>query len=134
MDRVGDVSIELYSYAAEHARRRGVILADTKFEFGFDATGGRSWSATRCSRPTPPGTGQPMVSESVVHSRASTSSSSGIGRPAAAGTSSTGALDSRGDRPGHAARYIEAYELITGEPLRAWLERTGAPASEPLTR
>jgi phosphoribosylaminoimidazole-succinocarboxamide synthase len=28
------VSIELYSYAAEHAAERGIILADTKFEFG----------------------------------------------------------------------------------------------------
>ena len=32
-------SIELYSFAAEHARERGVILADTKFEFGLDADG-----------------------------------------------------------------------------------------------
>ena len=29
-------SIELYSFAADHARARGVILADTKFEFGLD--------------------------------------------------------------------------------------------------
>ena len=36
MERVRDVSLELYSFAAEHARERGVILADTKFEFGLD--------------------------------------------------------------------------------------------------
>jgi len=36
MARVRDVSIELYRFAAEHARERGVILADTKFEFGLD--------------------------------------------------------------------------------------------------
>ena len=36
MERVRDKSIELYSFAAEHARERGVILADTKFEFGLD--------------------------------------------------------------------------------------------------
>ena len=39
MARVRDVSIELYRFAAEHARERGVILADTKFEFGLDDDG-----------------------------------------------------------------------------------------------
>jgi phosphoribosylaminoimidazole-succinocarboxamide synthase len=29
---------------------------------------------------------------------------------------------------GTQARYAEAYERITGEPLSAWLERTGASA------
>src|SRR3954471_6378083 len=36
MARLRDVSIALYSFAADHARERGVILADTKFEFGLD--------------------------------------------------------------------------------------------------
>src|SRR6202034_2616983 len=36
MERVRDVSIALYAFAATHARERGVILADTKFELGFD--------------------------------------------------------------------------------------------------
>ena len=35
-ERVRDVSIALYEYAADHARDRGIILADTKFEFGLD--------------------------------------------------------------------------------------------------
>jgi phosphoribosylaminoimidazole-succinocarboxamide synthase len=30
------VSLELYRFAAEHARERGIIVADTKFEFGLD--------------------------------------------------------------------------------------------------
>jgi phosphoribosylaminoimidazole-succinocarboxamide synthase len=30
-----DVTLELYATAAEHARTKGIILADTKFEFGF---------------------------------------------------------------------------------------------------
>lgn len=34
-ERIGRVSVELYSQAAEHALSRGVILADTKFEFGL---------------------------------------------------------------------------------------------------
>ena len=39
MARVRDVSIALYEFAGEHARERGVILADTKFEFGLDDEG-----------------------------------------------------------------------------------------------
>jgi phosphoribosylaminoimidazole-succinocarboxamide synthase len=36
---VRDTALALYSFAAEHARRRGIIIADTKFEFGVDADG-----------------------------------------------------------------------------------------------
>jgi phosphoribosylaminoimidazole-succinocarboxamide synthase len=34
MENLRDTSIEIYSRAAEHAAERGIILADTKFEFG----------------------------------------------------------------------------------------------------
>ncbi len=37
--RVRDVSIALYTEAAAYARERGIIIADTKFEFGLDAHG-----------------------------------------------------------------------------------------------
>jgi len=37
--RVGEVSLALYSQAAEYARSRGIIIADTKFEFGLDESG-----------------------------------------------------------------------------------------------
>jgi phosphoribosylaminoimidazole-succinocarboxamide synthase len=37
--RLRDVSIELYLAAARHAETRGILIADTKFEFGLD--GGR---------------------------------------------------------------------------------------------
>jgi phosphoribosylaminoimidazole-succinocarboxamide synthase len=36
LDRVERVSLDLYRFAAEHARSRGIIIADTKFEFGLD--------------------------------------------------------------------------------------------------
>jgi phosphoribosylaminoimidazole-succinocarboxamide synthase len=32
-------ALALYGFAAEHARSRGIIIADTKFEFGLDARG-----------------------------------------------------------------------------------------------
>jgi phosphoribosylaminoimidazole-succinocarboxamide synthase len=35
-DEVERVSLALYRFAAEHARARGIIIADTKFEFGLD--------------------------------------------------------------------------------------------------
>jgi phosphoribosylaminoimidazole-succinocarboxamide synthase len=38
-DEAQRLSIELYRFAAEHARGRGIIIADTKFEFGVDAQG-----------------------------------------------------------------------------------------------
>jgi phosphoribosylaminoimidazole-succinocarboxamide synthase len=39
---VRDTAIALYRFAAEHALKRGIIIADTKFEFGIDEEhGGR---------------------------------------------------------------------------------------------
>jgi phosphoribosylaminoimidazole-succinocarboxamide synthase len=38
-ERVRDVALRLYGYASAVAERVGIILADTKFEFGTDATG-----------------------------------------------------------------------------------------------
>jgi phosphoribosylaminoimidazole-succinocarboxamide synthase len=37
MEELRRVSIELYAHAAAHAESRGIILADTKFEFGASA-------------------------------------------------------------------------------------------------
>lgn len=37
--RVRDTSIQLYAFAAEYALSRGIIIADTKFEFGLDGQG-----------------------------------------------------------------------------------------------
>jgi phosphoribosylaminoimidazole-succinocarboxamide synthase len=37
--RVRDVSVQIYEVAAAHALQRGIIIADTKFEFGLDDEG-----------------------------------------------------------------------------------------------
>ncbi len=37
--RVREVALELYAHAADYARGRGIIVADTKFEFGLDDDG-----------------------------------------------------------------------------------------------
>jgi phosphoribosylaminoimidazole-succinocarboxamide synthase len=38
-EQVRDTAVALYQFAAEHARARGIIIADTKFEFGLDGDG-----------------------------------------------------------------------------------------------
>lgn len=38
-EKIKQTSIQLYSEAAEYAKQRGVIIADTKFEFGLDDEG-----------------------------------------------------------------------------------------------
>ncbi len=121
MRRVADTAVELYSFAAEHARSNGVILADTKFEFGLDAGGtlvvgdevltpdsSRYWPADGYE----PGRGQPSFDKQYVRDWAT---ASGWDRkpPAPAIPDEVVA----GTRP----RYIEAYERITGEPFGAWL-------------
>ena len=38
-ERVRDVSLALFGFGARHAAERGIIVADTKFEFGINAAG-----------------------------------------------------------------------------------------------
>jgi phosphoribosylaminoimidazole-succinocarboxamide synthase len=38
-DEVARLSLELYAFASEFARARGIVIADTKFEFGLDESG-----------------------------------------------------------------------------------------------
>ena len=39
-EQVRDASLKLYKIAADYAKERGIIIADTKFEFGVDEAGG----------------------------------------------------------------------------------------------
>ena len=77
---VRDVSIAVYEAVAAHARERGVILADTKFEFGLDAGGALTLGDEVCtpdsSRFWPadeyePGRGQPSFDKQYVRDWAS---------------------------------------------------------------
>ena len=124
-ERVRDTAIELYRFAADYARSRGVILADTKFEFGIDSDGnltvGDEVLTPDSSRYWPLdgyeiGRGQPSFDKQFVRDWA-TASGWDKTEPAPALAEEVVA--------GTTARYAEAYELITGEPLSAWLERTG---------
>ena len=51
------MSLEVYRIAADHAARRGLILADTKFEWGFDDRTGELLLVDEVSRPTARDTG-----------------------------------------------------------------------------
>ncbi len=124
MERVRDVSLELYSFAAEHARERGVILADTKFEFGLDDHGelvlGDEVLTPDSSRYWPAdgfevGRGQPSFDKQYVRDWAA--SSGWDKKPPAPAIPEDVVAGTR-------ARYVEAYELIAGEPFDAWLART----------
>jgi len=124
-ERVREAAIELYRFAAEYARCRGMILADTKFEFGLDASGeltvGDEVLTPDSSRYWPlegyqTGRGQPSFDKQFVRDWA-TASGWDKTEPAPALAEDVVA--------GTTARYAEAYELITGEPLSAWLARTG---------
>ena len=40
-DQIEDLSIQIYTQANEYTAQRGIILADTKFEFGIDESASR---------------------------------------------------------------------------------------------
>ena len=40
-EELRDLTLDLYTWAAAYAARRGILLADTKFEFGLEAATGR---------------------------------------------------------------------------------------------
>jgi phosphoribosylaminoimidazole-succinocarboxamide synthase len=121
-DRLRDVSLALYSAAREQAAKRGIIIADTKFEFGHDATGklllidelltpdsSRFWPADRYQ----PGKSQPSFDKQPLRDYLS-----GLKR----------AGQWNGNAPGPhlpveivqatAVRYQDAFQRITGAPLR----------------
>lgn len=116
-------SIALYRRAAEHAAAHGIILADTKFEFGYDADGrlvlgdevmtpdsSRWWPADEYRT----GISPPSFDKQYVRDYLETldwdKTPPGPTLPAEviAGT---------------AARYVEAYERLTGGSFDDYLER-----------
>src|SRR3954466_7620723 len=124
MARLRDVSIELYRFAADHARERGVTLADTKFEFGLDPSGelvvgdevltpdsSRYWPADSYQ----PGQGQPSFDKQYVRDWAS---GTGWDKSPPAPEIPEDVVQGTRDR------YVEACEKIPGEPFDAWLQRT----------
>jgi phosphoribosylaminoimidazole-succinocarboxamide synthase len=123
-ERLRDASIAVYTHAAEHARQRGIILADTKFEFGLDGDGRLVLADEVCtpdsSRFWPldvyePGRSQPSFDKQFVRDWAS---STGWDRnPPAPEIPDDVVARTR-------EKYLEAYERITREPFSEWAART----------
>jgi phosphoribosylaminoimidazole-succinocarboxamide synthase len=126
VERLRHVSIDLYRHAADHARSRGIILADTKFEFGWDANGvltlgdevltpdsSRFWPADEYE----PGRPQPSFDKQYVRDWA-----------AGSGWDKTPPAPAIPDDVVARTRekYVQAYERIAGEPFDAWLARVAS--------
>jgi phosphoribosylaminoimidazole-succinocarboxamide synthase len=121
--RLRDTSLAVYGAVAEHARARGIILADTKFEFGTDDEGRLTLADEVCtpdsSRFWPadsyePGRGQPSFDKQYVRDWA-----------AGTGWDKTPPAPPIPDDVVAATRerYVTAYERLAGEPFSAWLDR-----------
>ena len=124
LEELRRLSIAIYELGAAHARERGIILADTKFEFGRRPDGtivlgdevltpdsSRFWPADGYE----PGRGQPSFDKQYVRDWASGS-----------GWDKTPPAPALPDDVIARTRelYVDAYERITGEPFEAWLERS----------
>jgi phosphoribosylaminoimidazole-succinocarboxamide synthase len=111
------VALTLYEYAAKYARERGIVIADTKFEFGLDDEGrlvlgdealtpdsSRFWPADAYE----PGGAQPSFDKQFVRDYCET-----LGWDKTPPGPELPADVVEGTR----ARYVEAFERITGIPF-----------------
>jgi len=120
-DEVERVSLELYGFASAHAAERGILLADTKFEFGLDEAGrlvlgdeaftpdsSRFWPADEYD----PGRPQPSFDKQFVRDYCET-----------LGWDKTPPGPVLPDElvAGTRARYVEAFERLTGLDFDAYL-------------
>jgi len=124
LEELRRLSIAIYELGAAHARERGIILADTKFEFGRRPDGtivlgdevmtpdsSRFWPADGYE----PGRGQPSFDKQYVRDWAA---GSGWDKAPPAPALPDDVIERT------RALYVDAYERITGEPFTAWLERS----------
>jgi len=122
--RLRDLTLDIYSRGSQLAAERGIILADTKFEFGLDGDGtvvladevltpdsSRYWDADTYT----PGQVQPSFDKQIVRNWL-ISPDSGWDR--AADTPPPALPDDIAQRT--RARYIEAYERISGLSFDDW--------------
>ncbi|MGZ4481407.1 MAG: phosphoribosylaminoimidazolesuccinocarboxamide synthase [Gaiellales bacterium] len=124
-DRLERLSVDLYESAVTYAAERGIIIADTKFEFGIDLTGelvlGDEMLTPDSSRFWPaddyePGRAQRSFDKQYLRDWLETldwdKTPPGPELPA-------DVVD------GTRARYVEAYERLTGEAFSEYLDGMG---------
>jgi phosphoribosylaminoimidazole-succinocarboxamide synthase len=120
-DEAERLTLELYGFVAGRARERGIILADTKLEFGVDPEGrlvladeaftpdsSRFWPADVYE----PGGPQPSYDKQFVRDYCE---SLGWGKTYPGPELPADVVD------GTRARYVEAFELLTGIDFAAYL-------------
>src|SRR5205823_4832460 len=124
-ERLKELTLALYEFAAARALERGIVLADTKFEFGFadgelilvdealTPDSSRFWPADRYE----PGHAQPSFDKQYVRDWLD---ASGWDHEPPPPSLPDDVIEQT------AARYHEAYERVTGEPFDAYLQRMGA--------
>jgi phosphoribosylaminoimidazole-succinocarboxamide synthase len=125
MEELRRLSLAVYARGAEHAESQGIILADTKFEFGRDQDGrivladevltpdsSRFWPADQYE----PGRSQPSFDKQYVRDWVDETgwdhSPPGPELPAEVVQATR-------------AKYVEAYERIAGERFEHWIAGTG---------
>jgi len=118
-EQLREASLRLYNFGARHASERGVILADTKFEFGerdgellvidemMTPDSSRYWPADAYA----PGTSPPSFDKQYV--RDFMDATGWNHEPPAPHLSPEAIANTR-------AKYIEAYELLSGESFDTW--------------
>ena len=111
-----DASLKIYNFARDYARKRGIIIADTKFEFGLfngelilidevlTPDSSRFWPADQYQ----PGKGQPSYDKQFVRDYLETLD--WIKTPPAPPLPPEVVARTQ-------AKYLEAYERLTGKPL-----------------
>ena len=111
--KIKDCTITLYKKCAEYALSKGIIIADTKFEFGLDEDGnvviGDEMLTPDSSRFWPlegykPGQGQPSFDKQFVRDWLKANPDNDLLLPDAVVTKTVD-------------KYKEAYELLTGTPF-----------------
>ncbi len=122
MQWLGEKTLSLYSAARDYAGERGIILADTKFEFGqldgsgepllideiFTPDSSRFWPADDWE----PGREQVSFDKQIVRNYLETVVASGAWDKTAPGPELPAEVTERAT-----ARYLEAYYLLTGDHL-----------------
>ncbi len=122
MQWLGEKTLSLYSAARDYAGERGIILADTKFEFGqldgsgepllideiFTPDSSRFWPADDWE----PGREQVSFDKQIVRNYLETVVASGVWDKTAPGPALPAEVTERA-----IARYLEAYYLLTGDHL-----------------
>jgi phosphoribosylaminoimidazole-succinocarboxamide synthase len=126
-ERLKELTLAVYEHCSAIARERGIIIADTKFEFGFSGgelilcdevltpDSSRFWPADRYA----PGGPQPSFDKQYVRDWLDASGWDHEPPPPELPEDVVGQT---------AARYREAYEGLAGEPWSGYLERMGVPA------